>query len=357
MRRAAIVSALALAATLGCRGSTEIPEAGAILLRAHLAPGAPMPDELRLFVYDDTGILWQNVRTPSEGPLVAESATLLGTIVLKPGTTVGDLRIDVHGLADGSLVDEATLVIPPDERGQGTFDLTLSGALPSDTDGDGVPDPVDDCPTIPDPAQTGCRADGGSADAAPARIDAGPDAPARAGAGGGVGGAGGSTGGAAGRTGQAGAGGAAGQSGTGGSTGGAAGRTGQAGAGGAAGQSGTGGSTGGAAGRTGQAGAAGRAGASGSTGGAAGHAVGGGGSGGTGKLPQGAACSDARSCATGFCKDGACCDTGCTDACNSCATGTCTEVTNASDDPECPEPLFACNKKGQCIISLSLSSD
>ena len=333
MRRTAIV--LALAATLGCRGSTEVPEAGAVLLRVHLAPGAPMPDELRLFVYDDTGILWQDVRTPSEGPLVAESATLLGTILIEPGTTVGDLRIDVHGLADESLVDEATLVIPPDTRGQGTFDLTLSGALPSDTDGDGVPDPVDDCPTIPDPAQTGCRADGGSPDAAPARKDAGPDAPARAGAGGtpggASGGAGGGTGGAAGRSGQAGASGAAGQSGASGSTGSAAGRTGQAGARGAAGQSG----------------------ASGSTGGAAGRAVGGSGSGDTGKLPQGAACSDAKTCATGFCKDGACCDTACTDACNSCATGTCTEVTNAPDDPECPEPLFACNKKGQCVISLS----
>ena len=299
MKGTAIVSALALAATLGCRGSTEVPEAGAVLLRAHLAPGAPMPDELRLFVYDDTGILWQDVRSPSEGPLVAESATLLGTILIKPGTTVGDLRIDVHGLADGSLVDEATLVIFPDARGQGTFDLTLSGALPSDTDGDGVPDPVDDCPTIPNPAQTGCRADGGSADAASTRKDAGADAPAGTGAGGTVGGG--------------------------------AGRTGQAGAGGAAGRSGTGGATGGAA----------------------GHPVGGGGSGGTGKLPQGAACSDARTCATGFCKDGACCDIACTDACNSCATGTCTEVTNVPDDPECPEPLFACNKKGQCVISLS----
>ena len=307
MRGTAIVSALALAATLGCRGSTEVPEEGAVLLRVHRASGAPMPDELRLFIYDDTGVLWQDVRSPSEGPLVAESATLLGTILIKPGTTVGDLRIDVHGLADGSLVDEATLVIPPDARGQGTFDLTLFGALPSDTDGDGVPDPVDDCPTIPDPAQTGCRADGGSADAAPAQKDAGADAPADTGAGGT---AGGGAGGAAGRTGQAGA-----------------------------------------------SGAAGHAGASGSTGGAAGHAVGGGGSGGTGKLPQGAACSDARTCATGFCKDGACCDTACTDACNSCATGTCTEVTNAPDDPECPQPLFACNKKGQCVISLSLSSD
>jgi hypothetical protein len=326
MRGTAIVSALALTATLGCHGSTEVPEAGAVLLRAHLGPGAPMPDELRLFVYDDTGILWQDVRSPAEGPLMAESATLLGTILIKPGTTVGDLRIDVHGLADGSLVDEATLVIPPIARGQGTFDLTLSGALPSDADGDGVPDPVDDCPTISDPAQTNCRVDGGSADAAPARKDSGTDAPARAGAGGWAGGAGGSTGGAGDSTGHA----------AGGATGGVAGYSG----------------TGGAAGRTGQAGTGGAAGYSG-TGGAAGNAAGGGGSGGIGKLAQGAACSKASACASGFCKDGACCDTACTDACNSCATGSCTEVTNAPDDPECPEPLFACNKKGQCIISLS----
>jgi hypothetical protein len=355
MRGTVIASALALTATLGCHGSTEVPEAGAVLLRAHLAPGAPMPDELRLFVYDDTGILWQDVRSPAEGPLMAESATLLGTILIKPGTTVGDLRIDVHGLADGSLVDEATLVIPPNARGQGTFDLTLSGALPSDADGDGVPDPVDDCPTISDPAQTNCRVDGGSADAAPARKDSGTDAPARAGAGGWAGGwaggaggwaggAGGATGGAAGHAAGGTTGGAAGYSGTGG----AAGRTGQAGTGGVAGYSGTGG----AAGRTGQAGTGGAAGYSG-TGGAAGNAAGGGGSGGIGKLAQGAACSKASACASGFCKDGACCDTACTDACNSCATGSCTEVTNAPDDPECPEPLFACNKKGQCIISLS----
>ena len=289
MRCTAIV--LALVATLGCRGSTEVPEAGAILLRAHLAPGAPMPDELRLFVYDDTGILWQDVRTPSEGPLVAESASVLGTILLEPGTTVGDLRIDVHGLAVGSLVDEATLVIPPDARGQGTFDSTLSVALPSDTDGDGVPDPVDDCPTIPDPGQTGCRADGGSSDAAPAGKTPEPTRRhARSGRhrrrrGGWSEEGGGSTGGAAGRIGQAGMGGAAGQSGAGGAagrtgqagTGGAAGRTGQSGAGGATGHAGAGGATSDAAGRTGQSGA----------GGAAGHAVGGGGSGGTGKLLKG----------------------------------------------------------------------
>jgi hypothetical protein len=28
-------------------------------------------------------------------------------------------------------------------------------------------------------------------------------------------------------------------------------------------------------------------------------------------------------------------------------------VTNAPDDPECPAPLFSCDKKGRCVISLS----
>jgi hypothetical protein len=324
MKRASwSVAVLALVA-FGCRGGQETPEAGAILLRADLAPGAPVPDELRLFVYDDTGILWNDVRSPPEGPLVAESATVLGTILIKPGTTVGDLRIDLHGLSSGTLIDEGTLIISPAERGQGTFDVTLSSALPSDTDGDGVPDPVDDCPTIPDPAQTGCRRDGGAGDAGPAKADAATDGPARG------------AGGAAGQMGQAGAGGSSG--GAGGSSGGAAGHPGQAGAGGS-----SGGGAGGSAGGPGQAGA----------GGAAGHAAGGGGAGGAGKLPQGAACSSASACATGFCKDGACCDTACTDSCNSCSTGTCTEVTNAPDDPECPAPLFSCNKKGKCVVSLS----
>jgi hypothetical protein len=28
-------------------------------------------------------------------------------------------------------------------------------------------------------------------------------------------------------------------------------------------------------------------------------------------------------------------------------------VTNSPDDPECPAPLFSCNKKGKCVVSLS----
>jgi hypothetical protein len=165
----ALISAVSVAA---CHGATEVPEPGATLVRVKLGAGATMPDELRVFVYDDSGALWDGVRMPAEGALVPESATTLGTILIEPGVTVGDLRVDLRGLAAGMLVDEGTLSIPPAARVGGTFDVTLQAALPADSDGDGIPDPVDDCPSVADPKQMGCRADAGVADAATARSDA-----------------------------------------------------------------------------------------------------------------------------------------------------------------------------------------
>jgi len=163
---------------LGCRSATQTPEAGALLLQVDLGAGAPAPDELRLWAYDDTGVLWSNARFPAEGPLVPQSAAVLGTILLEPGTTVGDLRVDLRGLRGGAPADEALLTLSPAARAAGRVEVTLSAALPSDGDGDGVPDPIDDCPATPDPPQTGCGADGGAADGAAGKADAGGGPPA-----------------------------------------------------------------------------------------------------------------------------------------------------------------------------------
>ncbi len=168
--------ALAFVAAAGCHGKTEVPAQGAALLRVTLGTGSPMPDELRAFVYDDTGSLWNDVRFPSQGALVPESATLLGTILIEAGSTAGDLRIDLRGLLAGALVDEGTVKIPAAEESGGTFDVTLGAALPADSDGDGVPDPVDDCPLVPDPGQAGCAVDGGGTTDAAAGRDAAADA-------------------------------------------------------------------------------------------------------------------------------------------------------------------------------------
>ncbi len=180
--RRALALAGVLVAAAGCRSSQEVPEAGALLLEVSLAAGARTPDEVRVFGYDDTGVLWSDQRVPAQGPLVPQSATALGTILIQPGVTVGELRFDLRGLSSGALVDEGTLKIPAASATGGTFEVTLASALPADSDGDGVPDPIDDCPSVPDPKQAGCAADGGVPDAASghrdAAADARPDGPA-----------------------------------------------------------------------------------------------------------------------------------------------------------------------------------
>ncbi len=175
--RRTIALVVAVVTTAACRSSQDVPEAGALLLQVKLAPGARTPDEVRVFVYDDAGALWNDVRVPAQGPLVPQSASELGTILVQPGVTVGDLRIDLHGLSSGALVDEGTLKISAASAAGGTFEVTLAAALPADSDGDGVPDPVDDCPSVPDPKQAGCSTDDGLTDAAIGRRDAATDAP------------------------------------------------------------------------------------------------------------------------------------------------------------------------------------
>jgi hypothetical protein len=173
--RRQIALALALLSAAACRSAKEVPAPGAFLLEVKLAPGAQGPDEVRVFVYDDTGALWNDVRLPAEGPLIPQSATDLGTILIQPGVTVGDLRFDLRGLSSGVLVAEATLKIPGGSATGGTFDVTLAASLPADSDGDGVPDPIDDCPAVPDRNQAGCASDGGASDAASVHRDAATD--------------------------------------------------------------------------------------------------------------------------------------------------------------------------------------
>jgi hypothetical protein len=153
-RRLALLIVLTLGAA--CRSAKTEPEAGAVLVHVKCAPGAPTPDELRAWVYDEGGVLWDGVRIPADGALAPASAQDLGTVLIQPGQIRGQLRVHMRGYAAGARISDGTLAIASPGTGGRVYDLVLDAALPPDADGDDVPDAIDDCPAAANPAQGGC---------------------------------------------------------------------------------------------------------------------------------------------------------------------------------------------------------
>src|SRR3954470_20796590 len=92
--------------------------------------GGTAPDELRISVYDDTGALWNDTRVPASGPLVVESPTHLGTVLVQPGAAQGALRVHARALAASARIADGTLTIAAGARG--TFAIRLDANVPSD---------------------------------------------------------------------------------------------------------------------------------------------------------------------------------------------------------------------------------
>jgi hypothetical protein len=160
-------------ATLACRSAATVPEPGAALVRITTPVGATAPDELRAWVYDDSGRLWDSVRIPETGSLVITNGADLGTVLIQPGGTVrGALRVHVRAFAAGTRVLDGVLSMAETARDKTTFTLALDPAVPTDDDDDDVPDVIDDCPGGANPRQGGCAA-GQPADAGV--VDAGTD--------------------------------------------------------------------------------------------------------------------------------------------------------------------------------------
>jgi hypothetical protein len=153
---------------LDCGSAKTVPEPGAVLLHVKCATGVPTPDELRVWVYDDGGRLWDGVRIPPDGPLAVTGAQDLGTILIQPGTIHGKLRVHVRGFVVGARVADGALKIDSPASGDRTYELLLEATAPVDSDGDDVPDSIDDCLGAANPAQGGCPAPSGS--------EPGPDA-------------------------------------------------------------------------------------------------------------------------------------------------------------------------------------
>ena len=325
-----IVNVRAWAAALligaaACGGGTAL-ESGALLLSLSTAPGTTAPDELRISVYDDTGVLWKDARVPAAGALVPESGSRLGTVLVQPGATSGNLRLHVRGLMAGTHALDGVLVVSPAERARGRFELSLDPVLATDDDADGVPNSIDDCPSTPDPDQRGCGSDDGGADADSdgPLADTGVDVCADGGCNRPVG--------------------------TSCSV--------EA-------QCTSGFCVDGvccASACTGPCRSCNQPNMDGMclayqqgtdpnrecTTGLTCNGVGSCGPPPTGSKAQGELCGAASECQSGFCVDGVCCGSACTDACRTCATGTCIDVKRKEDAPECVAPM-TCNATARCV--------
>jgi hypothetical protein len=111
-------------------------------------------------------VLWDGTRIPATGALPAPNHQDLGTILIQPGSIQGKLRIHIEGLAAGTRILDGVLVVPSLASGERSYDLVLDTVRPPDADGDDVPDSIDNCLNLPNPAQGPCvlpeATDGGS---------------------------------------------------------------------------------------------------------------------------------------------------------------------------------------------------
>jgi hypothetical protein len=155
-----MLAVLALAAT-GCKSAPAT-----VLLHIRADATLTSLDELQLNVIGTGGFLVNQQRVPAQG-----AAALPGDLVLYP-RDLGALRIGVRALLAATPVGEGAVKVQPRSGAQVEATVTLQGGLLPDTDGDGVPDAIDNCPVQANPDQGPCPAADGGADA---RADAGLD--------------------------------------------------------------------------------------------------------------------------------------------------------------------------------------
>ncbi|MDB4969742.1 MAG: Cell surface protein [Myxococcales bacterium] len=156
----AVLSAAALSFASGCSG----PPAS-VRLQISSSPNFSA-DAIALTVFDRNGRV-------IDGAALGGSAKLPGDVLVLLGAGAGEARALAIATASGARVGIAVGRVPVVPGRESSLGLQLSANAMPDSDGDGVPDIIDNCPVTPNPAQTSsdgdvtgddCRPTGGGHD-------------------------------------------------------------------------------------------------------------------------------------------------------------------------------------------------
>jgi Lectin C-type domain len=119
--------------------------ATSVRVELSLADGATAPDAVSVSVFDRFGGVAYGV------PI---SARLPGDLVVLVSSDSEMVRVVAVGTLAGQPVVNGILAVPVTAGRQTELPLVLDSGTLVDSDGDGVPDVIDDCPTVPDPDQS-----------------------------------------------------------------------------------------------------------------------------------------------------------------------------------------------------------
>jgi hypothetical protein len=146
-----IMLAALLSVAGGCRDDA-VPTS--LIVTVAIAPAAEVaPEELRVSVYGEEGVLYVDERVPSAGGLVPEGPGKLGTVAIYLPVTTHHVRLDLRGVSGGMtrLRGIAETDVTPNR--QRAVTVTLTAQTVPDSDGDMIPDPIDNCRLVPNPDQ------------------------------------------------------------------------------------------------------------------------------------------------------------------------------------------------------------
>ncbi len=118
-----------------------------------LASGDPVPEQILLNVFDRRG------RVISQAD-VGSGDALPGDVLVLLAPDASSARAVAIGFGGGRALCTGYGAVPVDPGAEAELALTLSAGAVPDTDGDGVPDPIDDCPSVYDDDQADTPGDG-----------------------------------------------------------------------------------------------------------------------------------------------------------------------------------------------------